>query len=182
MIRLSGRATAPIGIFSVAEHRLRAEIYKQGELYVPQRVIYSADAMDTAFGDRYRPAEWVKPATLRFPGAWGRREGPPDILTVQNECQGLIRSLRVDTAQDMFVILDIAPGRPLSVPMTAQSPSGDLNWLRVAAEWGDTIRPSEASAAFSLRGGREARFEFVITVSPDRIDFAETRGPAERYR
>jgi hypothetical protein len=157
-------------------------VYKENQPYVPARIVYIADSMDTAFNDRYGQPTWERPDVLRFPGAWGRHEQPSDVLTVRNQCDTAIRSLRVDTAQDLFIVLDVAPGAELSLPTTAVAPSADLNWLSVQAEWGSGFPPSRGSGAFTLQGGRGARFEFVVTVWPDRIDFAERRGQSAPYR
>src|SRR5688500_8159897 len=181
-VRLRGRATAPMGLISVSEHRLRVEVNSRSQLYVPARIVYIADSMDTAFNDRYGRPAWERLDVLRFPGAWERREEPPDVLTVRNRCDGVIRTLRVETAQDLFMMFDIAAGVELSLPTTAVAPFADLNWLSVHAEWGDGFAPSQANGAFTLHGGRSARFEFVVTVSPDRINFTEIRGQSERYR
>ena len=51
---------------------------------------------------------------------------PPDVLNVRDKCDRLIRNLVVHTAQDLFMILDIAGGAEMSVPMTAVAPSGDV--------------------------------------------------------
>lgn len=187
LVRLSGRDTAPTGAFTfsisnISEHRLRAEIFKQKSPYVPARIIYIADSMDTAFKERYGAPEWVTANVLRFPSNWGRHEGKSDLLRVENHSEGLIRALRINTAQDMFMIFDLRPASETILRMGGTIPSADLNWFHVVAEWGDTARPSEAGASFSLRGGRQARYEFVISIGPERIEFAETRGPWERYR
>jgi hypothetical protein len=181
-VRLWGRVTRPTEVLDFEEHRLRAEVYKAGELYVPARVIYIADSMDTAFNDRYSRPVWNRADVLQFPGAWGRHEEPPDVLKIRNHSAGLIRTLRIATAQDLFFIFDMNPGAELALPMSAIGPSGDLAWLGVDAEWGGGFSPSSASGSFTLHGGRSARYEFVITVSADGIEFAETRGQSARYR
>ena len=57
---------------------VRAEIYKQGVLYVPARVVYISDVLEPSFQDRFGPPEWLFPNVLRLPGSRPVPDAPPD--------------------------------------------------------------------------------------------------------
>jgi len=167
--------TKPYGFFSFEKHRLRAAVYKGAALYVPPREIHHADTMDTAFADRYGSPEWMAANILRFPAKWARQTGVRDSITVHNRTRGTLRSVRIGTAQDLFFLSDLAAGDELELESTARTRT-DINWFNVVVERGSETSPPRESGCFSLSGGRKAEYDFLITLSTNRVEFAERRG------
>jgi hypothetical protein len=130
VVRLSGRVTSA-GFF---EHRVRAEVYKNGILHLPARLIYVAGLFDTAFEDRFGPPEWVAANVLRFPGKITPAGPQPDVLHVRNAAPRPFRSIRIETAKDMFMAFDLAAGAAFTFPMTAPV---DVRWFDVLVDSGD---------------------------------------------
>lgn len=179
-LRLTGRVTKPYGIFSFEEHRLRAAVYKGSVPYVPARQIYLADPMDTAFEDRYGSPDWQAPTILRFPAAWAKATGVRHSITVQNRTDQRLPSVRIDTAQDLFFLFDVAPGDELELQSTATVRAGDINWINVAVERGGEAAPPYEQACFSLTGGSWAEYDFEIAVAATGVDFTERSGSSRR--
>lgn len=182
VVRLTGRTSAPVSF--LREHRLRASILKNGEPYVPARLIHFADWMDTAFDDRSGRPNWVAANILRFPSQWmGARIDPlSDVLTIKNHCRGPIRSIRVESTNDLFIGIDLLPGVETPLQMTPLASTAEVASFFVDAEWGPPAMPSSAHASFLLRGGREGRYRFRVDVRSDRIRITETTGQSEPYR
>src|SRR3990170_2402706 len=61
VVRVSGHVTKA----RFFENWVRAEIYKQGVLHLPARVVYVSDVLEPSFQDRFGPPEWIFPNVLR---------------------------------------------------------------------------------------------------------------------
>src|SRR5262245_23043975 len=74
VVRVSGHLTKA----RFFENWVRAEIYKQGVLHVPARLLYLPDFPEPSFQDRFGPPEWLFPNVLRLPGSRAVPDAPPD--------------------------------------------------------------------------------------------------------
>lgn len=178
VIRLSGHPSTPVFF----EHPVRAEVYKNGTLHVPARQIFVADVFETAFEKRFDPPLWAAPNTLRFPAKKTAGQEHSDTLTVRNAGGQPFRSIRIETGNDLFLIVDLAPRAELVFPFRAQPVAGKLSWFDVIVDAGAGEVPLRGSGAFGIRPDPGVRYAFSMSISPNGVEFAETGGRAELYR
>jgi hypothetical protein len=166
VVRLSGRVTRA----AFLEHRVRAEVYKNGILHLPARLIYVAGLFDTAFADRFGPPEWVAANVLRFPGKVTPAGPQPDVLHIRSVATRSFRSIRIETARDMFMVLDLVAGAEITFPMTSPV---DVRWFDVLIDSGDPDARLHGHGTFGR--AREARgpLTFVVEVSTNGARVAE---------
>jgi len=172
-VRVSGHLTKA----RFFETWVRAEIYKQGALHVPARVVYIPDFPEPPFQDRFGPPEWLFPNVLKLPGR-PVPEAPPDSVIVRNTSTRSYRSVRIETGQDMCLIIDLDARREQVLPMRVQSPSRRSAWFDLvidAATVGEFVRGNDT---FELRRGAGAAYTFVVNISDHGADVAEADGHA----
>ena len=157
---------------------VRAEIYKQGVLHVPARVVYIPDFPEPSFQDRFGPPEWLFPNVLRLPGSRPVPDASPDSVIVRNSSTRSYRSVRIETGQDMCLIIDLAARREQVLPMRVQSPSRQSAWFDLVIETGPVGEFLRGSETFELRGGAAAAHTFVVNISDYGADVAEADGNA----
>jgi hypothetical protein len=160
----------------IFESWVRAEIYKQGVLHVPARVVYISDFPEPSFQDRFGPPEWPFPNVLKLPGSKPVPEAPVDSVIVRNTSTRSYRSVRVETGQDVCLIIDLAAGREQVLPMRVQSPSRRSAWFDLVIEAetvGEFLRGNDT---FELDRGAGAAYTFVVTISDRGADVAEADG------
>ena len=174
VVRVSGHMTKA----RFFEHWVRAEIYKQGVLYVPARLVYIADFPEPSFQDRFGPPEWLFPNVLKLPGSRPVPEAPPDSVIVRNTSARSYRSVRIETGQDMCLIIDLDARREQVLPMRVQSPSRRSAWFDLVIEAGTVGEFLRGSDTFELRRGAGAAYTFVVNISDHGADVAEADGHA----
>ena len=173
-VRVSGHAART----RFLEHWVRAEIYKLGVLHVPARVLYISDLLHPSFPDRFDPPEWLFPNVLKLPGSRPVAEVPPDSVIVRNTSTRSYRSVRIETGQDMCLIIDLGAGREHVLPMRVQSRSRRSAWFDVVVE-ADTVGEfSRGNATFDLRRRAGAAYTFAVDISEHGVGVADAGGPA----
>jgi hypothetical protein len=103
VVRVSGHVTKA----RFFDNWVRAEIYKQGVLHVPARVVYISDFPEPSFQDRFGPPEWPFPNVLKLPGSGSVPKAPMDSVIVRNTSTRSYLSVRIETGQDMCLIIDL---------------------------------------------------------------------------
>jgi hypothetical protein len=171
-VRVSGRVTKA----RFFENWVRAEIYKQGVLHVPERVLYIADFLEPSFQDRFGPPEWLFPNVLRWPGSRPVPGAPPDSVIVRNTSTRFYRSVRIETGQDLCLIIDLDAGREQVLPMRVQSTSRRSVWFDVVIDAGTVGEFLRGNDTFELRRGAGAAYTFVVNISDYGADVAEADG------
>ena len=174
-VRLSGRTTRPF-----LEHRITADIDRNGDVHSRGRTVYLADLFEPAFARRYRRGDWPAPSILRFAGTRGTASDA-DRLTVRNTSGRMYPWVRIETALDLFVLLDVKPGFDRTVPVTPQIRGRRLNWLDVIGE-AASGEPVRGNGAFEMRQPRTAPFEFEVILETSGIRVEERGGRGELYR
>jgi hypothetical protein len=177
-VRVSGHLTKA----RFFETWVRAEIYKRGVLHVPARVVYISDFPEPSFQDRFGPPEWLFPNVLKLPGSRPVPEAPPDSVIVRNTSTRSYRSVRIETGQDMCLIIDLDAGRQQVLPMRVQSTSRRSAWFDVVMEAGTVGEFLRGNNTFELRRGAGAAYTFVVTISDYGADVAEADGHAVLHR
>ena len=172
MVRVSGHV--PKARFF--ENWVRAEIYKRGVLHVPARVVYMADFPEPSFQDRFGPPEWLFPNVLKLPGSRPVPEAPPDSVIVRNTSTRSYRSVRIETGQDLCLIIDLDAGREQVLPMRVQSTSRRSVWFDVVIDAGTVGEFLRGNDTFELRRGAGAAYTFVVNISDYGADVAEADG------
>src|SRR5688572_14089622 len=152
VVRVSGHVTKA----RFLENWVRAEIYKQGVLHVPARVVYASGALEPSFQDRFGPPEWLFPNVLRLPGSRPVPDAPPDSVIVRNTSTRSYRSVRIETGQDMCLIIDLDAGRQQVLPMRVRSTSRRSAWFDVVMEAGTVGEFLRGNNTFDLRRGAGA--------------------------
>ena len=175
-VRVSGHVTKAMFF----ENWVHAEIYKQGVLHVPARVVYISDLFETSFQDRFGPPEWLFPNVLRLPGRKAVPDAPPDSVIVRNTSGRSYRSVRIETGQDMCLILDFDAGREQVLPMRVQSKSRRSVWFDVVIEAGTVGEFLRGNDTFELRRGPGAPYSFVVNISDHGADVVEAGGQMVR--
>jgi len=173
-VRLSGHATRPLFFDSW----VRAEIYKQGVLHVPLRAFYISGPLEPSFEDRFGPPEWLFPNVLRLPGSKPVLDAPPDSVIVRNTSTRSYRSVRIETGQDMCLIIDLDAKREQVLPLRVQSTSGGSAWFDLVMEAGTVGEFLRGNETFELRRGTGAAYTFVVNISDYGADVAEVDGQA----
>jgi hypothetical protein len=144
---------------------VRAEIYKQGMLHVPARILYISDFPEPSFQDRFGPPEWPLPNVLKLPGSKPVAEAPPASVIVRNTSARSYRSVRIETGQDMCLIIDLEARREHVLPMRVQSPSRRSAWFDVVIEAGTAGEFLRGNNTLELRRGAGAAYTFVVNIS-----------------
>jgi hypothetical protein len=173
-VRVSGHVTKA----RFFENRVRAEIYKQGVLHVPARVVYVSDVLEPSFQDRFGPAEWLYPNVLRLPGRGAVPDAPPDSVIVRNTSSRSYRMVRIETGQDMSLIIDLEARREQVLPMRVRSTARRSVWFDLVMDAGTVGEFVRGHATFELRGGAATASTFVVNVSDHGAEVAEADGPA----
>jgi hypothetical protein len=173
-VRVSGHVTKA----RFFENWVRAEIYKQGVLHVPARLVYMSDFPEPSFQDRFGPPEWLFPNVLKLPGAGPVPEVPPDSVIVRNTSTRSYRSVRIETGQDMCLIIDLDARREQVLPMRVQSPSRRSAWFDLVIEAGTVGEFLRGNNTFELRRGAGAAYTFIVNISDHGADVAEADGHA----
>jgi hypothetical protein len=171
-VRVSGRVTKA----RFFENWVRAEIYKQGVLHVPERVVYIADFLEPSFQERFGPPEWLSRNVLRLPGSRPVPDAPPDSVVVRNTSSRSYRSVRIETGQDLCLIIDLDAGREQVLPMRVQSTSRRSAWFDVVIDAGTAGEFLRGNDTFDLRRGAGAAYTFVVNISDHGADVAEGDG------
>ena len=174
VVRVSGHMTKA----RFFDNWVRAEIYKQGVLHVPARVVYISDFPEPSFQDRFGPPEWPFPNVLKLPGIRPAPEPPPDSVIVRNTSTRSYRSVRIETGQDMCLILDLDARREQVLPMRVQSPSRRSAWFDVVMEAGTVGEFLRGNNTFELRRGAGAAYTFVVNISDHGAAVVEADGHA----
>jgi hypothetical protein len=166
LVRLSGRVTRA----AFLEHRVRIEVYKNGALHSPARLIFAAGLFDTAFDERFRNPEWVGLNILRFPAEVSSSALEPDTLIVRNLSPQVFRSIRVETGKDMFILLDLAAGAGVTVRMTADVKP---TWFDVVVDPGKSETLLRGHGTFPVASEPRAPRRFTVDVSDNGARVAE---------
>jgi hypothetical protein len=177
-VRVSGRVTRA----RFFENWVRAEIYKQGVLHVPARVLYISDVLEPSFQDRFGPPEWLFPNVLRLPGNSSVPDAPPDTVIVRNTSTRSYRSIRIETGQDMCLIIDLDARRERVLPMRVRSTSRRSAWFDLVMEAGAGREFLRGHNTFELRRGAGAAYTFVVNISDHDADIAEAEEHAVLHR
>ena len=167
-VRLSGHATRP----RFFENWVRAEIYKQGVLHVPVRAFYVSGLLEPPFQERFGPPEWLFRNVLRLPGSQPVPGAPPDSVIVRNTSTRSYRSVRIETGQDMCLIIDLDAQREQVLPMRVQSTSRRSAWFDLVMEAGTAGEFLRGNDTFELRRAAGAAYTFVINISDHGADVA----------
>ena len=168
-VRLSGHATRPLFF----ENWVRAEIYKQGVLHVPVRAFYISGVLEAPFQDRFGPPEWLFRNVLRLPGSRPLPNTPPDSVIVRNTSTRSYRSVRIETGQDMCLIIDLDAQREQVLPMRVQSASRRSAWFDLVMEAGTAGEFLRGDGTFELRRPAGAAYTFVVNISDHGADVAQ---------
>lgn len=171
-VRVSGHVTTA----RLFESWVRAEIYKQGVLHVPSRIVYVPDFPEPSFQARFSPAEWLFPNVLRLPGRNPVPEAPADAVIVRNTSTRAYRSVRIETGQDMCLIIDLEARSEQVLPMRVQSRSPRPAWFDVVIDAGTVGEFLRGSGTFALRRGAGAAYTFAVTISDHGAAVAEADG------
>ena len=158
------------------ENWVRAEIYKQGVLHVPARLVYLPDFPEPSFQDRFGPPEWPFPNVLKLPGSRPVPAAPTDTVIVRNTSTRSYRSVRIETGQDMCLIIDLEARREQVLPMRVQSPSRRSAWFDLVIESGTAGELLRGNNTFELRRGAGAAYTFVVNISDHGAEIAEADG------
>jgi hypothetical protein len=177
-VRLSGHVTKA----RFFENWVRAEIYKQGVPHVPARALYISGPLESSFQDRFDPPEWLFPNVLRLPGSRPLPDAPPDSVIVRNVSARSYRSVRIETGQDMCLIIDLDARREQVLPMRVQSASRRSAWFDVVIEAGTVGEFLRGHHTFELRRGAGAAYTFVVNISDHGADIGEADGDAAPYK
>jgi len=177
-VRLSGHVTKP----RFFENWVRAEIYKQGVLHVPVRAFYISGFLEPSFQDRFGPPEWLFQNVLRWPGSRPVPDAPPDSVIVRNTSARSYRSVRIETGQDMCLIIDLEARREQVLPMRVQSTSRRSAWFDLVIEAGTVGEFVRGNDTFELRRGAGAAYTFVVNISDYGADVAEADGRTVLHR
>ena len=161
---------------------MRAEIDKQGVRYVPARVFYILGPLESSFQDRFGPPEWPFPNVLRLPGSRPVPDAPSDSVIVRNTSTRSYRSVRIETGQDMCLVLDLDAGREQVLPMRVQSTARRSAWFDVVIEAGTAGEFLRGNDTFELRRGNGAAYAFVVNISDHGADVAEVNGQTDAHR
>jgi hypothetical protein len=178
VVRVSGHVTKA----RFFENWVRAEIYKKGVLHVPARVVYISDLLEPSFQDRFGPPEWLFPNVLRLPGSRPVPDAPPDSVIVRNTSTRSYRSVRIETGQDLCLIIDLDAGREQVLPMRVQSTARRSAWFDVVIEAGTVGEFLRGNDTFELRRGAGAAYTFVVNISEHGAEVAEAGGSAVLHR
>ena len=167
-VRLSGRVTKALFF----ENWVYAEIYKQGVRHVPARAFYISGPLEPSFLDRFGPPEWLFPNVLRLPGSRPVPDAPPDSVIVRNTSTRSYRSVRIETGQDMCLIIDLDARREQVLPMRVQPASRRSAWFDVVIEAGTVGEFLRGNDTFELRRGAGAAYTFVVNISDHGADIS----------
>ena len=178
MVRLSGHVTKA----RFFDNWVRAEIYKQGVLHVPDRAFFISGLLEPSFQDRFGPPEWLFQNVLRLPGSRSVPDAPPDSVIVRNTSTRSYRSVRIETGQDMCLIIDLDARREQVLPMRVQSTSRRSAWFDLVIEAGTVGEFLRGNDTFELRRGAGAAYTFVVNISDHGADVAEADGRAVLQR
>lgn len=177
-VRLSGHATRPLFF----DNWVRSEIYKQGVLHVPVRAFYISGPLEPSFQDRFGPPEWLFGNVLRLPGSKPASDAPLDSVIVRNTSTRSYRSVRIETGQDMCLIIDLDPQRERVLPMRVQSPSRRSAWFDLVMEAGTVGEFLRGNGNFDLPRDTGAAYTFVVNLSDYGADVAQVDGHAAPRR
>jgi hypothetical protein len=92
---------------------------------------------------------------------------------VRNTSTRSYRSVRIETGQDMCVILDLEAGREQVLPMRVQSTSRRSAWFDVVMEAGTVGEFLRGNGTFELRRRSGAAYTFVVNISDHAADIVE---------
>ena len=170
-VRVSGKVTKA----RFFENWVRAEIYKQGVLHVPARVLYISGFLEPSFQDRFGPPEWLFPNVLRLPGSGPVPDAPPDSVIVRNTSTRSYRSVRIETGQDICLIIDLDARREQVLPMRVQSTSRRSAWFDLIIDAGTVGEFLRGHGTFELRRGAAA-YTFIVDISDHGAEVTEVIG------
>jgi hypothetical protein len=160
-VRLTGRVMRAY----LFENRVRAEVYKNGVLHLPARLIYAAGLFDTSFDDRFGEPEWLAPTALHFPAEGASKALPSETLKVRNLAAQPFRSIRIETTREMFLILDLAAGAEMTFRMAPPRRLGDPRWFDVLVDSGSADALMRGHGTFSPPPEAGPPLAFIISVS-----------------
>ena len=103
-------------------------------------------------------------------------DAPPDSVIVRNSSTRSYRSVRIETGQDMCLIIDLEARREQVLPMRVQSTSRRSAWFDVVIEAGTAGEFLRGNNTFELRRGAGASYTFVVNISDHGAEIAEADG------
>jgi hypothetical protein len=171
-VRLSGRATRAW----LFEHRVRAEIYKNGMLHLPSRIVYAAGFLDTAFDARFGQPHWLTGNVLHIPPRGGAGAREPDTLVVRQTASPPSRSIRIETGREMFMILDLPSGAEATLPLATPLKPGEPTWFDVLVDSGDSDALMRGHGTFESPDGGRGRLTIAVNVSNSGVEVASAGG------
>ena len=174
-VRLSGQVTKA----RFFENWVTAEIYKEGVSHVPARAFYISGPLESSFQQRFGPPEWLFPNVLRLPGRRPGTDAPPDSVIVRNTSTRSYRSVRIETGQDMCLIIDLDARREQVLPMRVQSTSRRSAWFDLVIEAGTVGEFLRGNNTFELRRGAGASYTFVVNISDHGAEIAEAEADGD---
>lgn len=161
-VRLTGRVMRAY----LFENRVRAEVYKNGVLHLPARLIYAAGLFDTSFDDRFGEPEWLAPNALRFPAEDASEGLPPETLKIRNLAAQPFRSIRVETTREMFLVLDLPAGAEMAFRMAPPRRPQAPRWFDVLVDSGDADALMRGHGTFDPPPAPGSPLAFTVSVSP----------------
>src|SRR4029450_768374 len=114
---------------------------------------------------------------LRLPGSRPVPDAPPDSVIVRNTSTRSYRSVRIETGQDMCLIIDLDARREQVLPMRVQSTSRRSAWFDVVIEAGTGGEFLRGNDTFKRRRGAGAADTLVANISDHGADVVEADGP-----
>jgi hypothetical protein len=115
-VRVSGDFGTPSKPFT--KYRVQLLVKLKDKIHVGPITLHEADALDTAFSDRYRSPVWGNESTLQFKSAIADTTAS-DKLIVRNRSGRAIQYVLAKVG-DMVLLLDVKDGETVQLPVTAQ--------------------------------------------------------------
>lgn len=158
MIRLTGNQNSPS--FPIIEHVVRFDMFRNGEVVLTTKHLYSGDWWDAGFTSIYPEHKWVNESVIRFSQNNGVVEEKADSLLIRNDTDMTIRYLRV-RAKDMFLLFDLQPNSTIEL---MASPQTSLSYVSVDGEFQDGASVSWNGVNFQIEES-SSPVQYLISIS-----------------
>jgi hypothetical protein len=131
---------------------------RSGEPFLRSKLLYTGDFLDQEFNSLYPNHSWLSESILKI----GRGEGAQsDALQIWNNTSYRLKYLLIETYEDKFVLLDVAPGAIEKLDFDY------VGRLSCQGEFSESSKRFGVAVELPNEGANGARRQFLINVKGD---------------
>ena len=146
--------------FPYIERYIYLNVSRSGELLLRRKLLYTGDFLDQEVNSLYPNHSWLSESILKI----GLGEGAQsDAFQISNNTSYRLKYLLIETYEDKFVLLDVAPGASVNVNFRY------VGRLSCQGEFSDSGKRFGDAVELSNESGNGGNKQFLISVKGDSV-------------